>query len=131
MLGESARYRVGRDSIYLELFGRSPQTRIMDFFLDNPAFEFSRPEIIRALGMAKVTIYDVFPSIVKSGMVINTRKVGNAELFKLNVKSDDVRALISIIRNFSAKIAELELEDTEPEPIIIDVKEKELTISTS
>jgi len=103
----------------------------MDFFLDNPAFEFSRPEIIQALGMAKVTIYNVFPSIVKSGMVINTRKVGNAELFKLNVKSDDVRALISIIRNFSTKIAELELEDTEPEPITIDVKEKELTISKS
>ncbi|MBN2335616.1 hypothetical protein JXL21_08650 [Candidatus Bathyarchaeota archaeon] len=128
-MGENHRYRDGRDSIYLELFGRSPQTRIVDFFLDNPSFEFSRPEIIQALGMAKVTIYRVFPSIVKSGMVVNTRKVGNAELFKLNVESDDVRSLISIIRNFSAKIAEL--EDTEPEPITIDVKEKELALSKS
>jgi len=87
----------------------------MDLFLDNPLFEFSRPEVIQSLGMAKVTLYNVFPSIVNSGMVINTRKVGNAELFKLNTDSEDVRSLYSIIRNFSTRIAELEQDETTEE----------------
>ncbi len=115
MLSDSDRYRENRASIYLDLFGRSPQTRIMDLFLDNPLFEFSRPEVIQSLGMAKVTLYNVFPSIVNSGMVINTRKVGNAELFKLNTDSEDVRSLYSIIRNFSTRIAELEQDETTEE----------------
>ena len=120
MLSDSNRYRENRVSIYLDLFGRSPQTRIMDLFLDNSLFEFSRPEIIQALGMAKVTLYNVFPPIVTSGMVINTRKVGNTELFKLNTESEDVRSLYSIIRNFSTRIAELEQD--------VDETEKELTL---
>ena len=105
---ENTLYREGRTSIYFELFGRSPQTRLMDLFLDNPFFEFSRPELIEALGMAKVTIYNVLPSLVQSDMVVNTRKVGNAQLFRLNGQSEDVKALRSIIRNFSTKLSELE-----------------------
>ncbi len=129
MLADNNRYRENRDSIYLELFGRSPQTRILDLFLDNPAFEFSRPEITQSLGMAKVTLYEVFPLIVKSGLVVNTRKVGNAELFKLNRGSEDVRSLISIIRNVSAKTAELEPENNDTAPIETDKEEKELLLT--
>jgi len=122
---ESGRYGKERNSIYLELFGRSPKTRLMDLFLDNPFFEFSRPELIKALGMAKVTLYNELPALVKSGMVVNTRKVGNAELFKLNTESEDVKALFSIIRNFSLKLSELE-DEADGEPSAIKV-EKTLT----
>lgn len=51
-----SRYRRGRESILLTLLGRSPTTRLIDLFLDNSLFEFTRTEIIQVVGMAKSTM---------------------------------------------------------------------------
>lgn len=124
MLDHFMRYRENRNSIYLQLFGRSPQTRILDLFLDNPGFEFSRPELIRELGMAKVTLYDVFPAIIQSEFVVKTRKVGNAELFKLNSKSENIKDLRSIIRRYSTLLSNLEPETPEDESFFAEGDEE-------
>jgi hypothetical protein len=42
-------YGKDRHSVILRLFGKSPETRIIDLFLDNPLFEFTRNEIIESL----------------------------------------------------------------------------------
>jgi hypothetical protein len=45
-------------SILLRVFGSSPQLRLLDFFMDNPGHDFSRNEVMDAIGMAKRTLYD-------------------------------------------------------------------------
>ncbi|MBS7613904.1 hypothetical protein KEJ48_06670 [Candidatus Bathyarchaeota archaeon] len=35
-------------SISLKTFGDSPKLRIIDFFLDNPLFDFTKKEVIEA-----------------------------------------------------------------------------------
>ncbi len=59
----TSHYKENRESIFLTSFGRSPESRVIDLFLDNPLFDLSRKEIIEALGMAKVTLYRVLPLI--------------------------------------------------------------------
>ncbi|MCD6469810.1 hypothetical protein J7L29_03310 [Candidatus Bathyarchaeota archaeon] len=39
-------------SILLKTLGESPKLRIIDFFLDNPLFDFTKKEVIEALGMS-------------------------------------------------------------------------------
>ncbi len=55
----SAMYGKDRRSVLLRLFGKSPETRIIDLFLDNPLFEFTRNEVIESLGMAKSTLFSL------------------------------------------------------------------------
>jgi len=45
------------ESIIIKTFGTSPKLRIIDFFLDNPFFDFTKKEVIEALGMSKQTFY--------------------------------------------------------------------------
>ncbi len=108
---KSTRYREGRNSILLNMFGRSPQTRIIDLFLDNIFFEFSRMEMIEILGMAKITIYKTIPMIEDSGIIVPSRKIGKTQLYRLNGDSSTVKHLREIIRDISFKMAETVLED--------------------
>ena len=122
----TSHYKEERDSIFLTSFGRSPESRVIDLFLDNPLFDLSRKEIIEAIGMAKVTLYRVLPLIEESGIIVPSRKIGRAQLYKLTSESDTLRSLRRIIRNISLNIAEKELYEDE---LGFLSKEKELVIA--
>ena len=47
-------------SILLKALGENPKLRIIDFFLDNPLFDFTKKEVFEALGMNKQTFYKYF-----------------------------------------------------------------------
>ena len=49
----------------IKTLGDSPKLRIIDFFLDNPLFDFTKKEVIEALGMSKQTFYKYFPDLEK------------------------------------------------------------------
>ena len=106
---DSSLYREGRDSILLRIFGRSPQTRIIDMFLDNPFFDLRRMEMVESLGMAKITMYKTIPLIEDSGIIVPSRKIGKTQLYRLNGDSATVKHLRSVIRDLSFKIAENEI----------------------
>ena len=110
---KSSFYRESRDSIFLRIFGRSPQTRIIDMFLDNPFFDLSRMEMVEALGMAKVTMYKTIPMIEDSGVIVPSRKIGKTQLYRLNRDSAAVKHLRSVVRDISFKIAESESHSLE------------------
>ena len=96
----SLMYGQDRHSVILSLFGRSPETRLIDLFLDNPFFEFTRNEIIASLGMAKSTLYRVLPGLEKAGLIEKTRKIGKASLYRLNAESLIVENLRATIRAY-------------------------------
>ena len=101
-------YREDRESVILTLFGQSPQTRILDLFMDNPLFEFTRNEIIDALGMAKTTLYSTRPGFEEAGVIVETRKIGKASLYRLNGDSPVVQGLKSLIRRHAKTMAHSE-----------------------
>ena len=101
-------YREGRRSTLLTLFGSNPKTRLLDLFMDNPLFEFTRSEIMEALGMAKVTIYNTLPDLEASGVIVETRKIGKASLYRLNRDSEVVKGLEGVIRSYARTLADVE-----------------------
>ncbi len=65
MLRESC--NKGYESILIKTLGDSPKLRIIDFLLDNPLFDFTKKEVIEALGISKQTFYKYFPDLEKCG----------------------------------------------------------------
>ena len=62
----------------MRTLGESPKLRIIDFFLDNPFFDFTKTDVIEALGMGRQTFYKHFKDIEKYGIVEVSRKIGRA-----------------------------------------------------
>lgn len=52
---KTVRYKDLGDSLLLKAFGYAPKLRIMDIFMTNPYFDFSKSELVKELGMSKQT----------------------------------------------------------------------------
>jgi len=98
--------------IIIKTLGDSPKLRIVDFFLDNPLFDFTKKEIIEALGMSKQTFYKYFPDLEEYGIVKVSRKIGRAKLYKINLE----HPLVSMLREYEKKVS-LQMAEKARKPI--------------
>jgi len=111
-------------SILLKTLGDSPKLRIIDFFLDNPLFDFTKKEVIEALGMSKQTFYKYFPELEEYGIVKVSRKISRAKLYKINLKHPLVNMLREYETKVSMQIAEKEAEKMKKPVTVIEEKVK-------
>jgi len=96
------------ESILIKTLGNSPKLRIVDFLLDNPLFDFTKKEVMEALGMSKQTFYKYFPDLEENGIVTVSRRIGKAKLYKINLEHPLVTTLREYEKKMSLQTAEKE-----------------------
>ena len=105
------------DSLLIRALGSSPKLRILDYLLDYKMNDFTKKEIIEALGMSKLTFYKYFKDLEELGLVTASRKIGRATLYKVNLQNPMVKLLVEYETQLSLRIAEQEAEKMK-EPIV-------------
>jgi predicted transcriptional regulator len=93
-------------SSFVRLFGDYPIVRVIDFMLTYREFDYPLTEIAENSGVAWSTIHTFFQDLVKKGIVVPTRQVGRAKMFKLNTKSKIVQELIKLDNKLIHELAE-------------------------
>ena len=78
-------------TIFRELFGDTPKVRVLEYLLEGRELDHSIGDIAEGAGINRVTLFRLWPSIEKSKLAVHTRNIGNAKLFKLNVKNSYVK----------------------------------------
>jgi len=76
-----------------KLFNDSAIAKLLDFLTLYKDFDYSKVEISRNTGVAWKTLYRVWPLLEKYNLVIRTRHIGRATLFKLNTENPIAKAL--------------------------------------
>jgi len=71
-------------SIFLQIFGESPLLKIIDFLVVNDDFDYSMKDIAELSGVGYATLKLLWSRLEKSKMIIQTRSVGKAKMYKLN-----------------------------------------------
>lgn len=104
------RYKDLGETILIKMFGYSPKLRILDIFMDNPYFDFSKSEVIRELGMSKQTFYKNFKDLEELGIVKISRNIGRATMYRINTEHPLVKRLNEIITEISLQIADQKSE---------------------
>ena len=84
------------DSVFVEYFGNYPLIRILDFLILGREMDYSMTEIAQNSGVGWTSFSEIWPKLVSKDVVIFTRKVGNAKLYKLNTNNQWVKELIRI-----------------------------------
>lgn len=92
------------------VFGGTPVVKVIDFFLDNREFDYSLTDIAKNSDIGWSTLHKFWNDLVKLGMVVKTRRIGRAELYRLNMESQMVKKLIELDLNISRKMLETELD---------------------
>jgi DNA-binding transcriptional ArsR family regulator len=83
-------------SFFVEVFGDYPLIRVLDFLLTFREFDYPLTEIAENSGVGWSTIHSFWHRLVEMGIVIQTRQVGRAKLYKLNIKNPVVHELIRL-----------------------------------
>ncbi len=98
------------DSLLIRALGSSPKLRILDYLLDYKLNDFTKKEMVEALSMSKLTLYKYFKDLESLGLVVASRKIGRATLYKINLSNPMVKMLIEYETKLSLQIAEHETE---------------------
>lgn len=83
-------------SLFLEYFGDTPQLRVLDFLIENFSFDYPMTQIARESKVSYNSIRVFFDNFIKAGILIQTRKVGKSNYFKLNTDNIFVKNLIRL-----------------------------------
>jgi len=93
---------MGERTLFLKILGKnSPIVRIIDFLTDNEAFDYSKTEIAKGAGISRTTLHKVWKVLEELGIVVETRKVGRAKMYKLNKKNPIVQKFIELDNTIS------------------------------
>jgi DNA-binding GntR family transcriptional regulator len=83
--------------------GETAPLQLLSFFIAHREFDYSKTELAKNLEISRQTIYKALEPLLKYGMVIKSRKIGNTTLYKLNINSESVKA----IHNFNETIIDI------------------------
>jgi DNA-binding transcriptional ArsR family regulator len=80
---------------FTAFFGETPRNRLLDFLGDHPTSDYTITEMAEKSGISRPTVYDELPDLEETGLVVQTRKVGQSRLFKLNTGHPVVREVLT------------------------------------
>ncbi len=83
-------------SLFIEFMGDSPTIRVLDYLLTERELDFSISDMAENAGIGRATLYRQWDSLIKHKVIVATREIGQAKLFKLNVENHKIQKLIEI-----------------------------------
>jgi len=83
-------------SLFIEFMGDSPQIRVLDYLITEREIDFSITDIAENAGIGRATLYRLWDDLIKNKILLHTRDIGKAKLFKLNTANSKIKKLIEI-----------------------------------
>ncbi len=87
---------MGEKSLFIEFMGDSPMIRVLDCILTERELDFSITDIANNAGIGRATLYRIWDDLIDNKIIVSTRVIGKAKLFKLNTENPKIRKLIEI-----------------------------------
>jgi len=98
--------------MFKDIFGNNPQTKILDFLLDHPDYDYNISDIAQNSKVSRPTTYKVVDTLLEKKLIIKTRESGQSSLYKLNLENKLVRMILKFDYEMASKVAEIEAKDT-------------------
>ena len=95
-----------QSSIFIEYFGGSPYVKVLDFLIQGQEFDYNMTDVARGAGVGWSVFTIIWKKLLDKQIIIPTRTIGNAKLFRLNKKNQSVLRLMK----FDWELTKLETE---------------------
>jgi len=83
-------------SLFIEFMGDSPTIKILDYLLTERNLDFSITDLAKNSGIGRATLYRVWDNLIKNKIIMHTRIIGKAKLYKLNQDNLIIKKLLEI-----------------------------------
>lgn len=103
-------------SIFLEHVGDSPRMRVLQHLIEGREFDFTLTDLLQA-NVSWGTLNHMIPKLLELSIIIKTRKIGRATLYKINKDNETAKHLIKlyddlILSNLKAIKEKMEVKAT-------------------
>lgn len=83
------------ESIFLEQVGDSPRMRVLQYLIEGRDFDYTLTDMLNA-GVSWGTLNTLIPALVQLGIILKTRKIGRATLYKINKDHPTAKHFIAL-----------------------------------
>ena len=81
-------------SIFLQEEGDTPKNRVLGFLIIHSEYDYSMKDIARYSAVGYTTLKEMWKDLKEKKIVVQTRVVGKAKMYKLNLKNPVVSKFI-------------------------------------
>lgn len=83
------------ESIFLDNVGDSPRMRVIEFLIEGRDFDYTLTDMLNAR-VSWGTLNQLIPKLLELGIIVKTRKIGRATLYKINQDNETAQQLIKL-----------------------------------
>jgi hypothetical protein len=97
------------ESLFIRELGiKSPMLKVLDFLMDNEVFDYSKTDIAEGAELSRATLFKVWPKLEALGLIIATRMVGQAKMYRLNKQNPITKKLMELDDAISEYFAQMQ-----------------------
>jgi Fe2+ or Zn2+ uptake regulation protein len=93
--------------MFTEIFGDSPQVKVLDLLITQDDMEYTKKEIAECADVGRSTLYTFWDTLERYDIVKKTRRIGNTWLYRINTDSPAVKAL----QEFQLRVVDIIVQD--------------------
>ncbi len=98
-----------KNSIFIETFGETPAVKVLDFFLTFDSFDYSKSQVSEETGVSRITLDKIWKELINQKIIVKTRAIGRANMYKLNKENQKVRVLQELSFKLASAFADEEI----------------------
>lgn len=76
--------------------GDYPTIRVLDYLLTERELDFSITDMAENSKIGRATLYRIWDNLIENKIIVHTREIGRAKLFKLNTENLKIKKLMEI-----------------------------------
>ena len=99
------------ESAFLEVFGETPLLKVLDFLVIHENFDYSMSDIARLSEVGYATLKLFWPRLEQYKIVMQTRKVGKAKMYRLNYQNPVAKKFRELYWEVTKTVVHDELKD--------------------
>lgn len=83
------------ESLFLDYVGDSPRMRILQYLIEGRELDYTLTDMLNA-GVSWGTLNSLVPKLAELSIIVKTRKIGRATLYKINPGNIAVKQLVGL-----------------------------------
>lgn len=84
------------ETLFRKALGDTPKIRVLEFLIEGRELDYSISDIAEGAEIGRTTLFRIFDELIKNKIIISTRQIGNAKLYKLNQENSFVKKMIEV-----------------------------------
>jgi DNA-binding transcriptional ArsR family regulator len=84
------------ETLFRKALGDTPKIRVLEFLIEGRELDYSISDIAEGSEIGRTTLFRIFDDLLKAKIIVLTREIGNAKLYKLNLENTFVKKIVEV-----------------------------------